>query len=132
MTINPMQSAHDAPRCKAQIETNGEALSCACGSRLSCLSVKKSIASSLSGDRNELEALLPRANLRRSQASGTPRSHQGSLSFRPELTCAPSRQGAPFWVSPPRTLGFHRCAPTHAHRAPALFALHVAHDVGAH
>jgi hypothetical protein len=36
MTINAMQSAHDAPRCNAKSKRT--ALSCACGSRLSRLS----------------------------------------------------------------------------------------------
>src|SRR5258707_6003384 len=40
-------------------------------------------------------------------------------------------------ASPPRTprllsVTESVALPTHAHRAPALFALHVAHDVGAH
>ena len=38
MTINPMQSAHDAPRCKAKSKRTGKPLSSACGTRLSRLS----------------------------------------------------------------------------------------------
>jgi hypothetical protein len=38
MTINPMQSAHDAPRCKANSKRTGEPCRGACGTRLSRLS----------------------------------------------------------------------------------------------